>query len=1773
MNDLVTSSQLKPQHPSARLLPMSMVQSVIWFDQLLQPDWPCYQIGLCGDIHGELDVGLLHRALQHTTRQHDGLRLAPAHSLRDGAHAADRPSLVLLDEAQPGWRFVDLCDGDGPARGDPRQAALDLVQRHFMDPMPLVAEVPPWDMLVVRYAPDRHLWLHRYHHLVNDGYGVPLAGICVVEVYNKWLAGEPAEFTPGPSYLDYLDAEAAYLASPRHEADRRHWRERFTHLPPVLLPARWVAATGERAGSGKQVWSVARATMDRIRALAQAQALSPAHFFLALVHAHFSRSELEGEVVIGVPVHNRTSPKLRQTIGMFASMNPVGMTVDMGRSFTQQMRGMADEMRRCLRHQRLSIAEINRDANLAATGRRQMFDITFSYEDFEADVPVGSTHPRYWTMHNGHEQTPLAVAVKDLHADADVDVELVYARAHLQDSEVRRLAQALDAACLAALAAPEQPIAQLPTVSEAEAQTLLHTFNDTTVPFDRQATLHGLIAQQAARHPGHTALVFEGRTLTYGELDARATRLSRQLRQCGVQGDERVAVAMDRSIALVVALLAIHKAGAAYVPLDVGHPTARLRDLIDDVAPRAVLTLAVHRGALPDELSGLLVLDVDGHVALDDGREQRALPALPDEPTSLAYVLFTSGSTGRPKGVMNEHRAVVNRLQWMQKAYPLTPADRVLQKTPFTFDVSVWEFFWPLMNGATLVLARPEGHRDPAYLGQLIDEAGITVLHFVPSMLQAFLAHADAGRGHSLRHVVCSGEALPWGLAQQARKRWPQAGLHNLYGPTEAAIDVTAWTCVDETTAWRARLPRVPIGRPIDNVCIRILDAQGRLSPIGVAGEVHIGGVGVARGYLNQPELTAERFVRDPFALHDPVARLYKTGDLGRWREDGAIEYLGRLDHQIKVRGQRIELGEIEHQLQAHPAVDEAVVQAWSGRGEADAGDADGDARLVAHVVLRGEATPTVRGVLRSWLANRLPMHMLPHAIVVMAHWPLNANGKLDRKALPAPTDADLARQPYEAPQGELEQALAQTWADLLGLQQVGRHDHFFDLGGHSLLVLQMAQRLQPLGWTVGLRQVFEAPSLAELAALLRSEAAQAGHADAVELGAPRIPPQADRLTPDMLPLAGLDQAALDHILHTLQLRPDEVQDIYPLAPLQEGMLFHHVGQLLARRAGQDVGDPYVMPMLLALDSTAQLQTLLDALKTVVARHDALRTAVLWEGLPQPMQVVVRAAQPHVQWLTPVHAADALAALQARMAPSQLMMDLRRAPLVQVTVAPSLVSDVAEATQPACHVLLCLHHLVDDNHSLQQVRAELRACVEGLAHTLPAPQPYRHFVGRALQRAQTAGDEAFFTQQLAGLDEPSAPFGLLDVHGDGSSVRDSALMLSATATLQLLAQARSHGVTPAAVFHLAWGLVVAHTSARADVVFGTVFSGRLHGGLAEGEVVGAFINTLPMRLNTAAASVAQLLQHTQALLVASLAHDHAPLALAQRCSGLPAGVPLFTSVLNVRHQQQADALDGGELAPGMHVLVAQERSNYPVVVSVDAIEGRHHLRAQVAAGASPERCLALFSSALDAVRRALAQGLDAPAISLQILPAAELQRVTCGFNPKLGTRPECPGLGRGRARLAGRHAAPTPVSRAGAGRHGCAGRCFRCASLGLAARGCRLCDLHLWLHGGAQGRARGPCRPVQPGARAAAALERRARQPRAAVRFHQLRCQHLGVPAGLGPGRLPGAGPPRTPAARARPARDPAQRAHQPHFVATRGPEHVARAARPARPAHRVCGR
>jgi hypothetical protein len=880
----------------------------------------------------------------------------------------------------------------------------------------------------------------------------------------------------------------------------------------------------------------------------------------------------------------------------------------------------------------------------------------------------------------------------------------------------------------------------------------------------------------------------------------------------------------------------------------------------------------------------------------------------------------------------------------------------VLALTTIAFDIAALELYLPLVSGGCCVIAGRATASDPQRLADCIADQHISLMQATPASWRMLL---DSGwAGDAGLDALCGGEGLPGALAQRLASRVRR--LWNVYGPTETTI----WSSLEPVSANDEPRALVPIGRPLANTRIHVLDAHDEPVPIGVAGEICIGGDGVARGYLNRADLTASRFVRDPFEVG---ARLYRTGDLGRRLADGRLEFIGRNDSQVKVRGHRIELGEVEAALLQQAGVREAVVTVRR--------DGVGEAMLVAYVVGAADAAS-----LREPLALLLPQHMLPAAIVPLEELPLTPNGKVDRLALPEPDRARRAAREYEAPIGEAEIALAAIWAEVLGVARVGRHDDFFALGGHSLLAVRAVEKMRALGRPASVRRLFARPTIAQLAAegaaaalgveeathsgrsdgigsigaiqASRASSGSIGAIDALDDGPPivvppnRIPRDATHITPALLPLVELTQSQIDAIVALVPGGAANVQDLYPLAPLQQGLLFHH------RLAGSE-RDPYVQQALLAFDGRERLDAYVQALRAVIARHDVLRSAFHWEGLDEPVQLVCREVSLPVDELAIDGDADddVAARLRQRFEAGRFAFDVRCAPLMHLAVAH-------DAPNGRWLALLSMHHLVGDNAAIETVHDEVRAVWAGRAAELLPPVRYRDYVAQT-RSVPPHEHEAFFRAMLADVDEPTAPYGHATLPPDAP--RDSTHeALDATLAASLRDVARAHRVGVASLMHLAWAIVVGRLAGQDDVVIGTVMLGRLHGTATGAErAVGLYANTLPLRLRVADVSAGQAVADVHDALARSMRHENAPLALAQRCSGVAPPAPLFGALLNVIHRSRS-AHD----VPGVELLATRGDTHYPLVLSVYDDGAGLALALDAACGIDPRRVCGYMRQAL-----------------------------------------------------------------------------------------------------------------------------------------------------------------------------------------------------------------
>ncbi|MBV9110382.1 MAG: amino acid adenylation domain-containing protein, partial [Gemmatimonadetes bacterium] len=1077
-------------------------------------------------------------------------------------------------------------------------------------------------------ARGRWLLLMLAHHLTSDHESLEV----LREEISAHLLGRESELPAPLPFRGYVAQARLGVSREEHE---RFFRALLGDVEEPTAPFGMLDVWGEGRGIGEARLAVAGDVAARLRRRARALGVSAAslcHLAWAQVLARLSG---RNDVVFGTLLFGRMQggEGADRVMGPFINTLPVriGVGEEGVEAAVRRTHALLADL---LRHEHASLALAQRSSGVAAPA--PLFTSLLNYR--YVGGAKGSQGAGQGTRARGvPERTnyPVTLAVDDLGNEfalvaqvaAPAEAERVCRMMH---TALERLAEALEAA-------PGRAARSIDVLPEAERRQVLEEWNHTDVEHHAGACIHELVAAQAERTPHAVAVTSGSAVLSYAELERRSDVIARALRGRGVRAEAPVGLCVERSTEMVAAVLGILKAGGAFVPLDAQYPAERLAFMLEDSGARLLLT----DGAAGDRLASFAgqTLWLDGAEGEhEDAAEEGAAWRSPS-PDHLAYVIYTSGSTGTPKGVGVTHASLVRTLFAAHDAFGLEPGDVMPSLASFAFDIWLFEALLPLLSGGSVRVVPREHVMDMTALVQDID--GATVLHAVPALMRQVVNEVSAVRGAlpGLRRAFVGGDAVSADLLAEMREAFPGAEVRVLYGPTEATI-----ICAAHLVSGGEAAGRHPLGRPLGNAPLYVLDAAGEPVPVGVPGELCIGGAVVARSYLGRIELTAERFVPDPFSA-EGGARLYRTGDRVRWGAEGTLEFLGRVDQQVKIRGFRIEPGEIEGVLRRSEGVADCVVVARE--------DVPGEKRLVAYVV--GGAEAVEAGALREHLRRELPEHMVPAAFVALERLPLTPTGKLDRKALPAPEGDAFARGSYAAPVGEVEAALAEIWSEVLGLDRVGRWDNFFELGGHSLLAIKLIERMRRVGLYTDVRALFTTPVLAELAQSVGRARLE------VEVPANGIPEGCELLTPEMLPLVELSQAEIDGIVAGVPGGAAGVQDIYPLAPLQEGFLFHH---LLSQE-----GDPYLLSSVAEFDTRAGLEQYLAALQAVIDRHDILRTAMAWEGLREPVQVVWRHAPLPREEVELDAGAEAAEQLWRRYDPRHYRMDLRRAPLLRACIA------------------------------------------------------------------------------------------------------------------------------------------------------------------------------------------------------------------------------------------------------------------------------------------------------------------------------------------------------------------------------------------------------------------------------------------------------------------------------------------------------------------------
>ncbi|HEX7181707.1 MAG TPA: amino acid adenylation domain-containing protein, partial [Thermoanaerobaculia bacterium] len=1367
---------IEPRQPGVDSLPLSFSQRRLWFLDQLQPESPAYNIPLALRIEGRLDATALAASLAEIVRRHESLRTT--FRLEGG----EPIQVISVPEAFDLWS-VDLSVLSVDER---EREAVRLAREESLRPFAL-SRGPLLRAAFIRMGDAEHVLLLTVHHVASDGWSM---GILVRELgalYGAFSQGLPSTLPELPiQYADFALWQQRWMGGEALAAELRYWQRQLSALASLDLPLDHPRPSVLHQAGASRSFELAYGLCDRLGELARAEGVT---FFMALLAAFQSllyRSTGQVDIAVGTPIAGRTLLHTEGMIGIFINTLVLRTDFSAGRSGTSlSARELLARVRKttlaAYTHQNLPFEKLVEELQPGRDlSRTPLVDVMIGLHN----QPVGGATVEGLRLEPFFQES--GVARFDLswsfeQIGGSLRGGVVYRTALFDATTIQRMTGHLAHLLEGMLTAPGRDLGEIPLLSAGERQQLVAEWNDTRGSSPGEPSLARLFEAQVRRTPEAAALVFEGSSLSYSELNAGANRLAHHLRELGVGPEVRASLYMERCPERVLALLGILKAGGAFVPMEPEYPQERIAWMLEDSRAAVIITRREDAGTLPDSLVPVVRIEEDFSFY---SSEEPCSGLAPQHP---AYVLYTSGSTGLPKGVVVSHRAILNHMQWQQEIFPLGPGDTVLHKTPMSFDPSVCELFAPLWVGARLVLARPGGEKEPAYLVDQIRRHEVSALQVVPTLLRLLVAEPGLAHCRSLRRIYCGGELLPHELAEHLKQVWG-GDLINVYGPTEAAIRTTFWKWQGDGRASRS----VPLGRPITNAHVCLLDDRWQPVPVGIPGELYIGGAGLARGYSGRPELTAERFLPHPWG-EEPGQRLYRSGDRARWLPEGTLEFLGRLDHQVKLRGVRIELGEIESVLRSHAEVQDAVVRLWEAprRGP----------ELVAYVVAAGGLTPET-GELRRFLSTKLPDPMVPSVYVSLDRLPLTPNGKIDRAALPNPQQPDVMI--GEAPRTSHEEILAGIWISILGLSHVGIHDDFFGLGGHSLLATQMVSRMREiLRVEIPMRAIFEAPTIALLAE--RTERA-------LQAGRPMLPPiEARQPGVDSLPLSFSQR----RLWFLDQLQPESPAYNIPLALRIEGRL----------------------------DATA----LAASLAEIVRRHESLRTTFHLQN-SEPIQVI-SVPEAFDLWSVDlsVLSVDEREREAVRLAREESLrpFSLSRGPVLRAAFI---------RLGDAEHVLLLtVHHVVSDGWSMGILIRELGALYgafsQGLPSTLPElPVQYADF---ALWQQRWMGGEAlaaelrYWQRQLSALASLDLPLDRPRSPSAGQAGASCLFEWPGELADGLAELARREGVTRFMALLAAFQLLLYRYTSQLDVVVGTPIAGR--NLLRTEDLIGFFINTLVLR--------------------------------------------------------------------------------------------------------------------------------------------------------------------------------------------------------------------------------------------------------------------------------------------------------------------------------------
>ncbi|KAA1246432.1 non-ribosomal peptide synthetase/type I polyketide synthase, partial [Aquimarina sp. RZ0] len=1439
-----------------------------------------------------------------------------------------------------------------------------------------------------------------FHHIASDGWSIPIFMKELTLLYDG-LQGNKYFSLPELSlqYSDYAIWQREVLKGEILENQLSYWENKLKGVSPLSLPMDYIRPSIQSNEGANVSLSLESELSMKLKKVSQQEGVTLFMLLLSAFKILLSRYSGQSDICIGTSIANRTQFELEDVMGFFVNTLALRSTIDEYFSFKEVLSQLKETTLSAYDHQLTPFEKVvDRVVTTRDMSMSPLFQVMFDVQDdvvhndsiFEG-VKVSSYEYKETTS-----QFDLNLTV--IEKESTISLRMEYCTSLFQEATVRCMLIHYQELLSNITMDTSQVVKDLSMLPNDERDLILGRtstpegiyFNSQEVDLDNNMPINVRFESIVHSSSSSIAVIHNEVSWSYEQLNKYSNKIAHTLLEIGVVEETCIGVYLDRSVEFVGCMLGISKSGGVYTPLDTQNPPSRIKkmllgsnfsilittsSLLEGLGIRAVENIIV---ILIDKCSDLLsssyaVLGLPIYDSYHIGNMPINNPDNRNKMDSWSYILYTSGSTGEPKGAITRHDGAMNHILAEYELLDLPDGFRFLQSAGIGSDISVWQLLGPLLKGGTTVIV--DKYELLAYdiLIDTLQRTKINVIEFVPTYMWGLFSYIKERETlitlEHLQWIMLVGESIPVALVNGLKTLLPEVRLLNAYGPCEASDDVIQY---EITTLLPSTRLRVPIGQVIPNMNVVILNDSLELCPIGVIGELCVSGVGVGEGYIGLPERTATSFLANPYPnlLGDT---LYKTGDLGRWLSNGMIEFIGREDHQVKIRGHRVELEDIASVIRKDETVNDCHVLVYKS---------DSDQELVLCFVILNNFEPldnlkeSISEKLYKRCEAELPSYMHPNQYCIIDEFPLNLSDKIDGKQLISiflsdyDEGSNTKKDALVLPRNETEEQLVNIWKDILGIHQLGIDENFFELGSHSLMVVELIAQLQKVDFQISVKEVFANPTIRELASKVSIAS------PTYEIPENAIGIDCEYITPDMLPLVDLSQSDLDVIMDTVPGGASNIQDIYPLSPLQEGMYFHYL------MSDQIHGDPYVITNLVSFNSLLARNKFIDAFSYIIMRHDVLRSCVISEGLPHAVQVVLREVKFSIEELSFASSKNILEELESILNFGKHWMELSKAPSIQIQTTDDT---------DTYYVLFKYHHMMIDHVGLEKIIEEIAMFLSGDIKNLPEPVLYRNFIAHLEYQKHYNNSEEYFRSRWGTIVEPTFPFGVSNTLGNGSDIKELSSILSSKVSKQIRSVCRDLQISPAVIFHAAWGLVISKCSNKEYAIFGTLFSGRLQGSLGAGQSLGLFINTLPIMLRLEG-SIEEYLKHVYKELQGLLSHEQTPLSSIHNWSGIPNDTPLFSALLNYRY-----SIDDVDAEIGGTVIGAKERTNYPLELSVDDTGTDFNLTAYVIDDIDAIRIIYYMKIALNQIIEGVIGAEQININSLNIVPIEEEQLLS-GFN-------------------------------------------------------------------------------------------------------------------------------------------------------------------------------